>query len=224
MLSKESLQFLADLKENNNRDWFLAQKKRYDAYKADYHQLIEKLLEAMKPLDESLAMLEVKHCTFRINRDIRFSKDKSPYKTHVGIWLKSGSLNNEAPGYYIQIDPEKSFVGGGLYCPEPHQLQKIRREINFFYDDLQEIVNNPKFTQTFGSLTRDENSTLKNPPRGFEKDHPGIELLKLKSFTAIEYFDTKTATQKDFVSQMSQKLILLKPLNDYLNRALSSEE
>jgi uncharacterized protein (DUF2461 family) len=106
----------------------------------------------------------------------------------------------------------------------PDQLQKIRREINFFHDDLQEIVNAPKFTQTFGSLTRDENSTLKNPPRGFEKDHPGIELLKLKSFTAIEHFDTKLTTQKDFVSQISQKLILLKPLNDYLNRALLSED
>lgn len=224
MLSRESLQFLTDLKQNNHREWFLAQKKRYEAYKADYHQLIAHLLEVMKPLDPSLAQLEVKDCTFRINRDIRFSKDKSPYKTHMGIWLKSGSLKNEAPGYYLHIDPEQSFLGGGLYCPMPDQLQKIRKEINFFYDDLSELLHEPEFVDTFKELTRDENSTLKNPPRGYEKDHPGIEWLKLKSFTATYAFDAAWATQKDFVAEVSQKLILLKPLNDYLNRALTSEE
>ena len=90
MLSKDTLQFLEDLKANNNRDWFLANKKRYDAYKANYHKLISDLLEVMKPLDASLELLEVKHCTFRINRDIRFSKDKSPYKTNFGAGFTVG--------------------------------------------------------------------------------------------------------------------------------------
>jgi uncharacterized protein (TIGR02453 family) len=224
MLSKDTLQFLEDLKANNNRDWFLANKKRYDAYKADYHKLISDLLEVMKPLDASLELLEVKHCTFRINRDIRFSKDKSPYKTHMGIWLPCGSRSSESSGYYLQIDKENSFVGGGMYCPMPEQLQKIRKEINFFHEDLVSIIMEKSFKSTYGNLSRDENSTLKNPPRGYDKEHPAIEFLKLKSFTAIQKFDVTEATQKDFVAKISQKMKALKPLNDYINRALTSEE
>ena len=221
MLSKDTLQFLEDLKANNNRDWFLANKKRYDSYKADYHKLISDLLEVMKPLDASLELLEVKHCTFRINRDIRFSKDKSPYKTHMGIWLPCGSRSSESSGYYLQIDKENTFVGGGMYCPMPEQLQKIRKEINFFHEDLVSILMEKSFKSTYGNLSRDENTTLKNPPRGFDKEHPAIEFLKLKSFTAIQKFDVTEATQKDFVAKISQKM---KPLNDYINRALTSEE
>jgi uncharacterized protein (TIGR02453 family) len=224
MLSKDTLQFLEDLKANNNRDWFLANKKRYDAYKADYHKLISDLLEVMKPLDASLELLEVKHCTFRINRDIRFSKDKSPYKTHMSIWLPCGSRSSETSGYYLQIDRENAFVGGGMYCPMPEQLQKIRKEINFFYEDLESILKEKSFQSTYGNLSRDENSTLKNPPRGYEKEHPAIEFLKLKSFTAIQKFNVIETTQKDFVANISKKMMALKPLNDYINRAITSEE
>jgi len=224
MLSKESLQFLADLKANNNRDWFLSQKKRYEEYKKDYHQLIAELLEVMKPHDPALELLEVKNCTFRINRDIRFSKDKSPYKTHMGIWMPSGSRQGESSGYYLHIENEKSFLGGGLYCPQPDQLQKIRKEINFFYDDLEALIQQKSFHDVYGTLNRDENTTLKNPPKGFDKEHPAIEFLKLKSFTATQQFDTQMVTQKDFVNQASQKLLALKPLNDFINRALTAEE
>jgi uncharacterized protein (TIGR02453 family) len=223
MLSKDTLLFLEDLKANNNRDWFLTNKKRYDIFKKDYHQLVADFLEAMKPLDASLEMLEVKNCTFRINRDLRFSKDKSPYKTHLGIWISGGTKNAETSGYYLHIEDGGSFVGGGLYSPMPEQLQKIRKEINFFYDDLEEILNQESFKSTFGNLNRDENMTLKNPPRGYEKDHPAIEHLKLKSFTATQKFDIKQVTQKDFVPTMVEKMIALKPFNDFLNRALTSE-
>jgi uncharacterized protein (TIGR02453 family) len=223
MLSKDTLQFLEDLKANNNRDWFLENKKRYEAVKKDYHQLIADFLDAMKPLDPSLEMLEVKNCTFRINRDIRFSKDKSPYKAHLGIWISSGAKNVETAGYYLHIENGSCFVGGGLYSPQPDQLQKIRKEINFFYDDLQEILHNKTFQSIYKNLNRDENSTLKNPPRGYEKDNPAIEFLKLKSFTATQKFDTKLVTQKDFVPMMVEKMLALKPFNDFVNRALESE-
>ena len=224
MLSKETLLFLEDLKANNNRDWFLANKKRYESYKEDYHQLIRDLLEIMKPQDASLTMLEVKNCTFRVNRDIRFSKDKSPYKTHMGIWLRSGSLHSEAPGYYVHIEKDASFVGGGLYCPMPEQIQKIRKEINFFYDDLQAIVNDDSFKSTYGNLNREENSTLKNPPKGYEKDHPAIEYLKLKSYTATQKISNSDLTKNDFAQVISQKLLALKPLNEFINRALNVED
>ncbi|MFE3869231.1 DUF2461 domain-containing protein [Flavobacterium sp. LS2P90] len=224
MLSKDTLQFLEDLKANNNRDWFLENKKRYEVFKKDLHQLIADLLDAMKPLDPSLEMLEVKNCTFRINRDIRFSKDKSPYKSHVGIWISSGAKGMNRSGYYIQIEKGASFIAGGLYCPEAEDLKKMRKEIAYFHDDLEAILNEKEFKKEFNNFDRNEKNTLKNPPRGYEKDHPAIELLKLKSFESTQRIDISEVTKKDFVATVSKKLITLKPLNDFINRALTSEE
>ncbi|BFM42185.1 DUF2461 domain-containing protein [Flavobacterium sp. CFS9] len=224
MLTKESLQFLDDLKKNNNRDWFLDNKKRYEIFKKDYHQLVSALLDAMKPLDPALELLEVKNCTFRINRDIRFSKDKSPYKAHLGIWMSSAVKGLNRAGYYVHIEKGASFIAGGFYSPEAEDLKKIRKEIAFFHDDLEAILADKNFKKEFGSLDVNENTSLKNPPRGYEKDHPAIELLKLKSFTATQKYNIDEVTQKDFVSKMSQKLIALKPLNEFFNRALDTEE
>ena len=224
MLSKDSLQFLDDLKANNNRVWFLENKKRYEVFKKDYHQLVASFLDAMKPLDPALEMLEVKNCTFRINRDIRFSKDKSPYKDHLGVWLSSGSKGQNRSGYYIHLARSASFIAGGFYCPEAPDLKKVRKEIAFFHEDLEEILADENSKNEFGDFDRNESNCLKNPPRGYEKEHPAIELLKLKSFETSQKFELDEVTQKDFVSKMSQKLILLKPLNEFINRALTSEE
>ena len=223
MVSENTLQFLKDLKANNNRDWFLENKKRYEAVKKEYYQFTADLLNAMKPLDSTLELLEVKNCVFRINRDIRFSKDKSPYKTHLGVWLPTGAKNAEASGYYLQIDTENSFVGGGMYCPQPEQIQKIRKEIHFFYDDLVAILDDKDFVANYKTLNRDESSTLKNPPRGYEKDNPAIEFLKLKSYTATENFDIKLLTQKECIPLIAKKMIALRPLNNFINRALETE-
>lgn len=223
MLSKDSLQFLEDLKANNNRDWFLENKKRYEVFKKNYHQLVGNFLDVMKPIDSSLEMLEIKHCTFRINRDIRFSKDKSPYKTHLGIWLSSGVKGWNRSGYYVHIEKGASFIAGGLYCPEAEDLKKVRKEIAYFYEDLEEILNNKSFKQEFGDFDRNETNVLKKPPRDYEKNHPAIEFLKLKSFETSHKFDINEVTKADFVAKMSKKLILLKPLNDFINRALTSE-
>lgn len=224
MLTKESLQFLDDLKVNNNRDWFQDNKKRYEIFKKDYHQLVSDFLDAMKPLDLSLELLEVKNCTFRINRDIRFSKDKSPYKAHLGIWISGGTKGLNRAGYYVHIEKGASFIAGGFYSPEPDDLKKVRKEIAFFHDDLEEILTNKNFKKEFGSLDINENNSLKNPPRGYEKEHPAIDFLKLKSFIATQKYDIKEVTQKDFVAKMSQKLIALKPLNEFINRALDTDE
>lgn len=223
MLSKKSIQFLDDLKANNNREWFLANKKRYEEYKLDYHQLIGAFLEVMKPKDASLEMLEIKNCTFRINRDIRFSKDKSPYKSHMGIWMNTNSSGINAPGYYIHIEKEKSFVAGGLYSPEASDLKKIRKEIAFFYEDLEEIVTDATFKKFYTGLDRNETNALKNAPKDFEKDHPAIEFLKLKSFTVSTKIDDSELIDKNFVATTAEKLIALKPLIDFLNRGLASE-
>ncbi len=224
MLTKESLQFLDDLKRNNNREWFQENKKRYEVFKKDYHQLVSDFLDVMKPLDPSLELLEVKNCTFRINRDIRFSKDKSPYKAHLGIWMSGGTKGLNRAGYYVHIEKGASFIAGGFYSPEAEDLKKVRKEIAFFYDDLQEILNDKNFKKEFESLDINENNSLKSMPRGYEKDHPAIEFLKLKSFTATQVYNVSEVTEKDFVKKMSQKLIALKPLNEFINRALDTEE
>ncbi|MBZ4036666.1 DUF2461 domain-containing protein [Flavobacterium sp. 17A] len=224
MLTKESLQFLDDLRKNNNREWFQENKKRYEVFKKDYHQLVSDFLDEMKPLDPSLELLEVKNCTFRINRDIRFSKDKSPYKAHLGVWMSTGAKGANRAGYYVHIEKGASFIAGGFYSPEAEDLKKVRKEIAFFYDDLQEILNDKNFKKEFENLDINENNSLKSMPRGYEKDHPAIEFLKLKSFTATQVYNVSEVLEKDFVKKMSQKLIALKPLNDFINRALETEE
>jgi uncharacterized protein (TIGR02453 family) len=224
MLSKNSLQFLEDLKHNNNRDWFLANKKRYEEYKKEYHQLIGAFLDVMKPMDASLELLEIKNCTFRINRDIRFSKDKSPYKTHMGMWFNSNSSGVNAPGYYIHIEKGASFIAGGMYGPEAADLKKIRKEIAFFHEDLEEILNEKKFKSLYGGLTKTETNSLKTAPKDYEKDHPAIELLKFKSFTVSHKLSDAEILDKDFVKDTAEKLKALKPMIGFLNRGLTSEE
>lgn len=224
MLSKDSLQFLEDLQANNNRDWFLENKKKYEVFKKDYHQLVSDFLDVMKPLDPTLELLETKNCTFRINRDIRFSKDKSPYKSYLGVWLSSGTKGQSRSGYYVHIEKGASFIAGGLYAPMPDDLKKVRKEIAYFHDDLDVILNEKKFKKEFGDFDRNEKSVLKNPPRGYDKEHPALELLKLKSFETSVKFDISEILQKDFVLKTSKKLILLKPLNEFINRALAAEE
>ncbi len=224
MITKEALQFLADLVANNNTDWMHANKKRYENYKKDYHNYIASILSEIKPLDKSLEPLEVKNCTFRINRDIRFSKDKSPYKTNMGVWFTQNKFRKNSPGYYIHFEKGNSFIAGGVWCPEPEELKKIRKEIAFFHEDLEAVVNNKTFQKEFGDLTRDENNMLKKAPKDFDPSHPAIEFLKLKSFTASEKIDDKLFTDKDFSNIVAQKLMVLKPLNDFLNRALETED
>ena len=132
MVSESTIQFLKDLKTNNNREWFLDNKKRYEAVKKEYYQITADFLDSMKPLDPALELLEVKNCVFRINRDIRFSKDKSPYKTHLGIWLSTGAKNVESAGYYLQIDAENPFVGGGCIVRNPNKFKKSEKKSTFF--------------------------------------------------------------------------------------------
>jgi uncharacterized protein (TIGR02453 family) len=224
MITKEALQFLADLIANNNTEWMHANKKRYEEYKKEYHAFIASILAEMKPLDKSLEPLEVKNCTFRINRDIRFSKDKSPYKTNMGVWMSQNKNRKNAPGYYIHFEKGNCFIAGGVWCPEATELKLIRKEIEFFHDDLEKIIANKNFKNEFGDLTRNENEMLKKAPKDFDPNHPAIEFLKLKSFTASEKIEEKLFTNKDFSKIIAQKLIALKPLNDFLTRAIETVE
>lgn len=221
MIPQTSLEFLDDLKNNNHRDWFQANQKRYDVYKKDYKQLADAFIAEMSKGDSSLSHLEAKNCTFRINRDIRFSKDKSPYKTNMGIWLSAGSKNTNLAGYYVHIEKGASFIAAGVHQPEAEELKKIRREIDGFYEDLEAIVNDAEFKKLYGDFDRE--NMLKSVPKGFEKDNPAIEFLKLKTFTATAKLSDKDLADKDFVKKTSKKLLVLKPLVEFLNRALTTE-
>ena len=223
MITKEALDFLDDLAANNNTEWMHANKKRYESYKKEYQNFIASLLAEIKPLDPSLEPLEVKNCTFRINRDIRFSKDKSPYKTNMGVWMSQNKNRKNAPGYYVHYEKGNCFIAGGVWCPEASELKLIRKEIEFFHDDLEHIVSEKKFKADFDALSREEAYVLKKAPKDFDPNHPAIEFLKLKSFTASHKISDKEFTNPDFSKKIAQKLITLKPLNDFLSRALESE-
>ena len=224
MITKEALKFLEDLIANNSTEWMHENKKRYESYKKDYHNFIASILAEMKPLDKSLEPLEVKNCTFRINRDIRFSKDKSPYKTNMGVWMSQNKNRKNSPGYYIHFEKENCFIAGGVWCPEPNELKLIRKEIEFFYDDLDAIVSNKNFKKIFNQLDRSENNVLKKAPKDFDPNHPAIEFLKFKSFTASHKIDDKLFTDNDFSKIIAKQLITLKPMNDFLSRALETTE
>jgi uncharacterized protein (TIGR02453 family) len=220
MINKPLLfQFLEDLKQNNNRDWFQDNQTRYKIFKENYLAFTTEVLQDLSSKDTRLQALDPKKCMFRINRDIRFSKDKSPYKTNIGMWFATNA-NKNAPGYYVHLENNNSFLAGGIYCPESEDLKKIRTEISFFHDDLKSILNDKKFISAFKELDFDEKNTLKTAPKGFEKDHVALELLKHKSYTATKKLTNQEVLNDDFVEKATQSLFLLKPMNDFFNRAL----
>ena len=224
MLTKNAIQFIDDLTKNNATEWMHANKKRYEDFKKEYHLYIAEILAEMKPLDKSLEPLEIKNCTFRINRDIRFSKNKQPYKTNIGLWFSTNKNSKNAPGYYLHFEKGMSFVAGGIYCPEPNELKKVRKEIEFFHEDLEKILDNSDFKKEYNSLSVDDTNKLKKAPKDFNPNHPAVELLKYKSFTASQKLDDKMFSDKDFAKKIAQKMIILKPLNDFINRAFDVEK
>ncbi|OIQ16265.1 MAG: TIGR02453 family protein [Flavobacterium sp. MedPE-SWcel] len=223
MFPQQALEFLEDLKINNNRDWFQANQDRYKTYKQTYRDTVEAFVTEISKSEESLQHLEFKNCSFRINRDVRFSKDKAPYKTNMGIWMSAGTKNFSLAGYYIHIEKGASFIAGGMYQPNPAELKKIRREIAGFHEDLEEITNNKELNSIYGGLERTEKNSLKTAPKGYEKDHIAIEFLRLKSFVAVAKLDDKDLESDNFIQETTQKLLVLKPLVEFINRALTTE-
>ncbi|GEM56374.1 TIGR02453 family protein [Flavobacterium branchiophilum] len=217
------LQFLEDLKHNNHKEWFHDNKKAFEHYKQGYHQMIAQVLELMKPLDTRLAPLEVKNCTFRINRDIRFAKDKSPYKTNMGFWFSTNKNRKNAPGYYVHYEKGASFLAGGVWCPEVDELKNIRKEIAFFHDDLTQITNHADFKSIYGDFDKSDAVLLKKAPKGFDPNHEAIAFLKLKSFTASTPIADDLFLDPNFASIIVPQLLVLKPLNDFLTRALTTD-
>ena len=218
MLRKSTIEFLNSLKKNNNRDWFEANRGDYEAAKADFTTLVELVLGELGKLDARFLELSAKDCMFRINRDVRFSKDKSPYKTNFGAGFTVGGKKSALGGFYVHVEPDHGFIGGGMWMPQPDQLKKIRQEIDYNFEEFKIIVEAPKFQKIFGTLSTEH--TLKTVPKGYASDNPAIEFLKMKSFVAFKKIDEKELLDKSFISNLSEWSIALTPFLDFLNRAI----
>lgn len=223
MVQPTTIEFLKELKSNNSKSWFDQNRKRYDIMKSDYISLAGRILEQMKDIDPSLDMVTAKDCIFRINRDVRFSADKSPYKTNLGIALHPGGKKFNLAAYYLHIEPGQSFIGGGLWMPEAPLLSKVRKEIHYFYHDLVDILNNPLYKKTFGSLDVEDGQKLTRPPKGYDAEDPAIEFLKLKSFTASTPLPDEMLTSDKLVGHIINTFTILKPLIGFINRGLMSD-
>ncbi|QPH38521.1 DUF2461 domain-containing protein [Pedobacter endophyticus] len=218
MLKKESLQFIQDVAENNNREWFAENKAVYEDAKADVLALVGQIIPELAKVDPVLsAEADPKKCLLRIYRDVRFSKNKDPYKNNFGIWFSSKKGGNE-PGYYLHIQPGKSFVAGGYWMPEPVHLKLIRQEIDYNIGDFKEIIEEKNFKKHF-KLGVD--NALKNAPKGYDPNDPNIELLKLKSFEATMRIDDEAFLKPAIVDKLITSFKTVQPLVAFLRNAIS---
>jgi uncharacterized protein (TIGR02453 family) len=179
MLAASTLQFLKKLDKNNNKAWFDENRKQYEAAKLDFANLTGQVITQFGKKEPSIALLQTKECVFRINKDVRFSKNKAPYKHNMGASIKAGGKKSLTAGYYIHLEPGgKSFVGGGLYMPDASIVGKIRQEIDYTYTEFLKIVQNKKFVAQYGGLDFSEGMSLVREPKGYEKENPAIMYLK----------------------------------------------
>jgi uncharacterized protein (TIGR02453 family) len=221
MIATSTLAFLRKLSHNNNRDWFNAHKNEYLAAKADVEGLAMQLVAGVREFDASIGALEPKDCMFRIYRDARFSYDKSPYKTNLGIVVQRGGKKTSYACYYAHVEPNNCFLSGGIYMPDPPTLKALRQSIDVNYEEFLEIIADKNFKKYFSAIV-DENKLVKTP-QGFDKNSPVAEYLKQKDFYVIRGVSDEELCSKAYVKHALQAFKALKPLNDFFNEALSSE-
>jgi len=216
---KPVLSFLTDLHENNNKAWFDQNRARYEAARARFEELVEYFIAEINAF-EDLGAVSAKDAIFRINRDIRFSKDKTPYKTNFGADIVAGGRKSGKLGYYIHLSPpNQSFVAGGMHMPMPEQLTKFRRAIDRDASAFKKITGNKNFVGYFGTI---DGERLRTAPQGYSRDHPEIDLLRLKEVTVGHRFTDKQVLSRAFPEDAVQAFKAMKPFLDYLNRVLSS--
>jgi len=220
MLQSSTLKFLKELKKNNNKLWFDAHRKQYEAARNDFEVLIQAVLDKHSKNDPDLKGLTAKKCMFRINRDIRFSKDKSPYKTNLGASMDKGGKKSGLAGYYFHMEPGKSFLGGGIWMPQPDFLRKIRQEIDYCFDEFTKILSAKKFKTLYKELYIGEDVRLTKVPQGFEKNNPAAEYLKFKSWLVLADIDDSTLTSKDLLNKTVDAFCVMQPFVKFLNRPL----
>ena len=218
MDTKKIIDFLKKLNKNNTKEWFDENRKEYNEAKKYFTNLVNEFIVRISKFDSSVAAVTANQCIFRINRDIRFSNDKTPYKTNMGAYIIEGGRKNWKCGYYVHIEHNSSLIGGGLHIPQNDWLLKARMAISDNGDELMKLINKPNYKKTFGEFIGEK---LKSAPRDFNKDDKYIELIKLKSFDIIyNYDDKKVYDVNNFIDDAIEKFKILKPVNDFFNEAL----
>ncbi|HEV8286530.1 MAG TPA: DUF2461 domain-containing protein [Chitinophagaceae bacterium] len=220
MLQPNTLKFLKNLKKNNNKSWFDAHRKEYELAKNDFENFIQSVIDKHCKNDPDLKGLAAKKCTFRIHRDVRFSKDKSPYKTNFGASMDKGGKKSGLAGYYFHLEPGKSFLGGGIWMPQPDALKKVRQEIDYCFDEFKKILTSKRFKTIYGELYTGEGVQLSKVPQGFEKDNPAAEYLKFKSWLVMTDVSDKDLTSKNLLTKTVDAFYLMQPFIRFLNRPL----
>ena len=219
MLQAATINFLKALQNNNNKAWFDEHRKLYENAKADIQDLTASLIPAIAAFDEPIGTLQVKDCTFRINRDVRFSKNKSPYKNNMAAYFSKGGKKANVPGYYFHCEPGKSFTAGGFYSPMPDQLSKIRQEIDYNFNEWKSIIANKSFKKYFPEGIA-ETASLIRPPKGYNENNPAIHYLKMKHFIVSSPFTDADLQKKTLVKDVAKVYETMKPMIDFLNRAV----
>lgn len=223
MLESQTLKFLSQLKKNNNKTWFDSHRVQYEVARIDFSNFIQLVIDALQKTDTTITGITSKESQFRINRDVRFSKDKRPYKENFGAFIARGGKKSIYAGYYFHLAPGNSFMGGGLWMPEPVNLKKVRQEIDYNWDEFQSILKNKNFKKIFGDLLKTGDLSLSRMPKGYEEDNPAIDYLKLKSLIAETTIADEDLTKSTLHKKTVTAFETLQPLLNFINRSLGSE-
>jgi uncharacterized protein (TIGR02453 family) len=219
MLKTSTLKFLKDLKKNNNKPWFEKNKSVYLDAKEDAELFVAQLIEGLGKIDPDIKSLEAKDCTYRIYRDVRFSSDKTPYKTHMGAFLNKGGKKAPTAGYYIHMQPGQSMAGGGLWMPMPAELNKVRQEIDYNFPEWSKILGDRRFKKHFPEGL-DRGEILSRPPKGYDAENPAIEFLKLKSFVVTRSLTDELMASRSLLKEVLNTFESMKGFVYFLNRAI----
>lgn len=223
MLEPQTLKFISQLKKNNNKPWFDAHRVQYEAARINFSNFIQLVIDSLQKSDTTITGLTSKDCLFRINRDIRFSKNKLPYKTNFGAFIKQGGRKSIYAGYYFHCAPGESFLGGGLWMPESIALKKVRQEIDYNWKEFQNIIKQKTFKKIYGGIYKSADTQLVTVPKGYAADHPAIEYLKLKSFIAEAPLSNELLLKPGLHKHTVAAFEALQPLIRFLNSAVGDE-
>ena len=211
---EQILSFLQALKQHNNREWFNQHKDEYSALRLQFEEYVDELIQLMLPYDEELSGLRAKDCLYRIYRDIRFSYDKTPYKTHFAAYLAKGGKKSPRGGYYLHIEPGNCLLSGGVWSPEPKLLRLLRQAVFDNFEEFREIMENPVFKRLYPGL---DGEKLKTVPRPFPKDTPASAYLKYKDFVVLGRVQDRYFSGKDWKQNVVTDFRKLIPFNRFLN-------
>jgi len=217
-ISKANFEFLNKLKKNNNRDWFNTNKTEYLNQYENTIAFADSLLDEMNKHD-NIETPTGKKSLFRIYRDVRFSKDKSPYKTHWAGGFRRATKQLRG-GYYFHLEQGNTLVGGGFWSPNKDDLLRIREDIAADASGLRKVLKSKSFKETFGSL---EGEQLKTCPKGFDKEHPDVDLLRYKQFIISKKFTDKEVLSPDFHKKVSDTFKKMRPFFDYMSESVTTD-